>query len=226
MNCSDAIYASVIGASQERTGRAGRIPANVATPRALEDVMGSKKDSSVTRGPAPLGGQRIEFARLISIGVSNTEPCRRIGVNRRTGTRWRLGRRAVLASGVVLEYAPVTTSRSSKNSRASYSCDDERVLMGDGLRVGATMTRTAADQGRATSTISRKVHRNSDESGRPGSSRRTPDPWHGCPGPGSGDGPRTRPCGTWCTDGLHAVEPGADLPLAEDPVSGGTGMAP
>ena len=46
----------------------GRIPANVATPRALEDVMGSKKDSKGTRGAAPLGGQRTEFLRLISIG--------------------------------------------------------------------------------------------------------------------------------------------------------------
>ncbi len=35
--------------------------------------MGSKKDSKGTRGPAPLGGQRTEFMRLISIGVSNSE---------------------------------------------------------------------------------------------------------------------------------------------------------
>ena len=44
--------------------------------------MGSKKGSKGTRGPAPLGGQRTEFARLISIGVSNSEACRRVGVNR------------------------------------------------------------------------------------------------------------------------------------------------
>ena len=30
----------------------GRIPANVATPRALEDVMGSKKESKGTQGSA------------------------------------------------------------------------------------------------------------------------------------------------------------------------------
>ena len=43
--------------------------------------------------------------------------------------------------------------------------DRERVLIGDGLRSGATMTQIAADLGRATSTITREAHRNSDESG-------------------------------------------------------------
>jgi IS30 family transposase len=41
----------------------------------------------------------------------------------------------------------------------------ERVLIGDGLRAGATMTRIAADLGRSTSTITREMHRNSDEWG-------------------------------------------------------------
>ena len=36
--------------------------------------------------------QRQEFARLITRGVSNSEACRMVGVNRRTGTRWRYGR--------------------------------------------------------------------------------------------------------------------------------------
>jgi IS30 family transposase len=127
--------------------------------------MGSKKHSKGTRGPAPLGGQRTEFMRLISIGVSNSEACRGVGVNGRTGTRWRLGRRVVLASGAVLGHAPVTTSRSSKTACARYLPVDERVLIGDGLRAGAPMTRIAADLGRSTSTITREVHRNSGESG-------------------------------------------------------------
>jgi len=66
--------------------------------------MGSKKDSNGTRGPAPIGGQRTEFMKLIWIGVSNSEACRRVAVKRRTGTHWRLGRTVVLASGAVLEW--------------------------------------------------------------------------------------------------------------------------
>ena len=96
--------------------------------------MGSKRGSKGTRGPALLGGQRTEFARLISIGVSTSEACRRVGVNRLTGTRWRLGRRVALASGAVLEYAPVATSSSAKRICARYLSEDERVLIGDGLR--------------------------------------------------------------------------------------------
>ncbi len=54
--------------------------------------MGSKKHRKGTPRPAPIGGQRTEFMRLISIGVSKFEACRRVGVNRQTGTRWRFGR--------------------------------------------------------------------------------------------------------------------------------------
>lgn len=43
-------------------------------------------------GPAPLTRQREEYAKLIARGVSNSEACRLVGVNRKTGTRWRYGR--------------------------------------------------------------------------------------------------------------------------------------
>jgi IS30 family transposase len=35
--------------------------------------------------------KRERFARLIGQGVSNAQECRLVGVNRRTGTRWRYG---------------------------------------------------------------------------------------------------------------------------------------
>jgi len=53
--------------------------------------MGSVKGRGKARGPAPLFEQRAEFTLLMSLGVSNAEACRRVGVNRRTGTRWRCG---------------------------------------------------------------------------------------------------------------------------------------
>ena len=42
-------------------------------------------------GPAPQTTKREQFARLISRGVPNAEACRLVGINRRTGTRWRFG---------------------------------------------------------------------------------------------------------------------------------------
>ena len=39
------------------------------------------------------------FARLIGQGVSNSEVCRIVGINRRTGTRWRYGRTILNKAG-------------------------------------------------------------------------------------------------------------------------------
>ena len=83
----------------------------------------------------------------------------------RAGSRWSLGQRVVLVSGAVVEYSPVTNSSSAKRTCARYLPVDERVLIGNGLRAGTRMNWIAADLSRSTSTITREVHRNSDESG-------------------------------------------------------------
>jgi len=49
---------------------------------------------------------------------------------------------------------------------ARYLSEDERVLIGDGLRAGVTMTQIGLDLGRSTSTITREVARNCDPGGR------------------------------------------------------------
>jgi IS30 family transposase len=43
-------------------------------------------------GPTPQTAKREQFARLIAQGVSSSQACRTVGVNRKTGTRWRYGR--------------------------------------------------------------------------------------------------------------------------------------
>ena len=50
--------------------------------------MGSRR-----RGPSPLTGKRAQYLRLMQQGISNAEACRLVGVNRKTGTRWKLGRK-------------------------------------------------------------------------------------------------------------------------------------
>jgi hypothetical protein len=49
-------------------------------------------------GVPALTAQREEFGQLIAKGVSNSEACRVVGVNRRTGTRW-LGARSPTSRG-------------------------------------------------------------------------------------------------------------------------------
>ena len=71
--------------------------------------MGSARG---TQGPAPLTAQREEFARLIVRGVSNCEACRVVGVNRRTGTRWRYGRTVISTTGLELHYRPMAITLS------------------------------------------------------------------------------------------------------------------
>ncbi|WP_186526054.1 helix-turn-helix domain-containing protein [Leekyejoonella antrihumi] len=55
-----------------------------------------------------------QFTRLIAQGVSNAQACRTVGINRRTGTRWRFGRTVRNVAGEPVHYPPVCTSSLSK----------------------------------------------------------------------------------------------------------------
>ena len=61
------------------------------------------------RGPAgsPVTAKCEKYFRLMNQGYSNSEACRIVGVNRRTGTRWRYGRTMVSGRGAVYDYPPV-----------------------------------------------------------------------------------------------------------------------
>ena len=128
--------------------------------------MGSVRSRVGRPGPEPLKAQRQEFTRLITRGVSNSEACRAVGVNRRTGTRWRYGRTVTSSSGAELHYQPVTTTTKPGLS-ARFLSEDERIMIGDRVRAGSSLRAIGRELGRPASTISREVHRNRDaESGR------------------------------------------------------------
>lgn len=96
--------------------------------------------------------------------MSNAEACRQLGVNRRTGTRWRHGRRD-MSSGKERFYRPVDAPPPEVSDR--YLSQDERYSIADGLQAKQTLTQIAATIGRSVSTVSREVKRNSDpESGK------------------------------------------------------------
>lgn len=94
--------------------------------------MGCARGYVGTQGPAPLTVQRQEFARLIAKGLNNSEACRLVGVNRRTGTSWRFGRTVTSSSGFELHYAPMTKTKALS---ARFLSEDERVLIGVRFRV-------------------------------------------------------------------------------------------
>ena len=62
-------------------------------------------------GPAPQTAQQVQFAQLIAAGVSNSEACRIVGINRWTGKRWRHGRTITVGDGRKLHYPPVISAR-------------------------------------------------------------------------------------------------------------------
>lgn len=116
-------------------------------------------------GPGrPLTEQRQVFARLIAQGVSNSEACRIVGINRRTGTRWRFGRDIPASGSRTLHYPPVITKAAQISAR--YLSEEERITIADLRRAGATVRAIAAELRRSPSTISRELRRNLDPAGR------------------------------------------------------------
>lgn len=112
-------------------------------------------------GRSPETAKREQFAGLIALGVGNGEACRIVGVNRRTGTRWRYGRSITSRSGRQLDYPPVVINRKQEISDR-YLCEDERVLIADRRACGDSVRSIATKLGRSPSTVSRELLRNRD----------------------------------------------------------------
>ena len=92
--------------------------------------------------------------------MSNSAACREVGVNRKTGNRWRYGRISVDQAGRRYEYAPITEQPQSISAR--FLSEDERMMIADLLRAGNSIRGIARQLGRDPATISREVRRNSD----------------------------------------------------------------
>ena len=113
-------------------------------------------------GAWPQTEKREQFARLICAGVSISEACRRVGVHRRTGIRWRHGRTITTGGGAQRHYPSVINPR-AKEISARFLSEDERVHLGDLRRQGAGVRAIARELGRSPSTISRELRRNGGE---------------------------------------------------------------
>jgi transposase, IS30 family len=125
------------------------------------------------RGPGvlPQAEKRDQFARLIAQGFNNSEACRIVGVNRRTGKRWRHGRTITARDGRKLHYAAVVGAGAVRREISPrYLSEDERVRVADLRRAGAGVRAIAEQTGRSPSTISRELRRNQD----PGSGQYRP----------------------------------------------------
>jgi len=112
----------------------------------------------------PGGGatdKQERFVRLVEQGITNAEACRMVGINRRTGTRWRFGRTVQNTAGQPVHYPPVSAPRPPKPRHPRYLSAAERTIA-DLHREEKTLQEIAVLTGRSTSTISRELRRNAD----------------------------------------------------------------
>ena len=105
------------------------------------------------------------FGRLIAQGISNRQACRIVGINRRTGTRWRYGRTILNSAGEPVHYPPVSSAE-HKPRHPRYLSLAERTTIADLHHAGVSVCGIADEVGRAASTVSRELRRNADNQGR------------------------------------------------------------
>ncbi|MFJ5840196.1 IS30 family transposase [Streptomyces shenzhenensis] len=89
-------------------------------------------------------------------GLSSAEGCKLVGINYRTGKRWRNGR---AASGKDRAAPPVRAVRVPEGP-SRYLREADRIHIADRLRERASVRQMAAELGRSPSTISREIRRN------------------------------------------------------------------
>jgi IS30 family transposase len=108
------------------------------------------------QGRKKLSRERAAYSRLMQQGYSNTEACRIVGVDRRTGNKWRNGRSADRRQ----KAAPPIDAVVPPSGTSRYLSVDERIHIADRLREKATVRAIAAELGRSPSTVSREIRRN------------------------------------------------------------------
>ncbi len=122
-----------------------------------------------SRRRTPVGGVQAEkqrrYVQLIAQGLGNSEACRVVGIDRKTGNRWRYGRKVRNSAGAVVIYPPVKIIESRPRS-PRYLSEQERIRIADLLAANMSVRGIAAQLGRAPSTISREIGRNRDADGR------------------------------------------------------------
>jgi len=108
------------------------------------------------QGPVKLSRERAEYSRLVQQGYSSKEACRLVGIDERTGRKWRNGRSADSRQ----KAAPPIDTVVPPSGPSRYLREGDRIHIAERLREKATVRAIAAELGRSPSTISREIRRN------------------------------------------------------------------
>jgi IS30 family transposase len=90
-------------------------------------------------------------------GLSSKEACKLVGINYRTGKKWRNGHHS---PGTGRKAVPPVKSVAPPCAPSRYLTEDERIRIADRHRERAGVRQIAAELGRSPSTISRELRRN------------------------------------------------------------------
>lgn len=116
--------------------------------------------------------KRSEYARMIRQGVSNSEACRRLGIDRKTGHWWKNGG-VITRNGIARVVEAIIDQQRVRAESGRYLSEDERIVIADAVRVGRSARSIAAELGRAVSTVTRELTRNKvDDEYRPHAAHR------------------------------------------------------
>ena len=99
------------------------------------------------------------FAKLLQQGVSISEACRRLGIDRKTGHWWKNGGVIVRENGSRI-VEPVVDRYQGRPDSDRYLSETERVAIAEGTRAGKSARAIATELGRAVSTVARELTRN------------------------------------------------------------------
>ncbi|MGW4426590.1 IS30 family transposase [Streptosporangium sp. NPDC004631] len=107
------------------------------------------------------GGRRLTrerevYLQLMSQGYGNREASRIVGINPRTGKRWRNG----WHSPTTGKPKPPISAEAPPGGSSRYLRESDRIHIADRLREKASIRQIAAELGRSPSTISREIRRN------------------------------------------------------------------
>ncbi|AUA10017.1 Integrase core domain protein [Streptomyces malaysiensis subsp. malaysiensis] len=108
------------------------------------------------QGRKALVRERAEYFQLMDQGFSSREACQIVGINRRTGKRWRNGRQATGNT----RGAPPVRRPGLPEGPSRYLREADRIHIADRLREKASVRQIAAELGRSPSTISQEIRRN------------------------------------------------------------------
>jgi IS30 family transposase len=110
------------------------------------------------QGRKKLVRERVAYFALMEQGYSSAEACRLVGINHRTGKKWRNGHHAPGQGRRPVP--PIHQERPAACGPSRYLRQDERIHIADSLGAGASIRAIARQLGRAPSTISREIRRN------------------------------------------------------------------